>query len=295
MMRPTIKHLALSGGGPSMFQTLGALQHLEENDYFKLDTIETIYGTSAGAIIGVLLCLKYDWNTLRDYAIKRPWHEVFPVKVQQIFDAYAKKGLFDEQTVIKCFSPLLFGQNLDININLKDFFEFSKIEMHFFTFEINSYLEEDISYLTHPTLKLITAIHMSSAIPVLLAPVCLENKFYIDGGVSANYPLKWCLVGKNEEEVLGFKNKYTQENYNIDGSSSLLAFITTFIFKLIDSKSSEYTSPKIPYEILLSDTHHLSLSYMKSTLYSIQTREELFKSGVESARKFLIEQCLKTE
>jgi predicted acylesterase/phospholipase RssA len=292
---PTIKHLVLSGGGPSMIQTLGALQHLEEDKFINLDKIETIYGTSAGAIIGVLLCLKFDWETLSDYIIKRPWHEVFPVKVQQIFDVYSKKGVFDEQTIIKCFRPVLYAKNIDINISLKDFFDYSKVELHFFTFEVNNYQEEDISYLTHPSLSLITAIHMSCAIPIIMTPVCIENKFYIDGGVNANYPLKWCLPNKKEEEVLGFKNKYIETNDDINSSSSLIAFITTFIFKLINSKSSEKMSPKIPYEVMLDDIHHLSVGYMKSTLYSIQVREELYKSGMESGIKFLKEQCSKTE
>ena len=69
---PLIKHLVVSGGGPTMIQTLGSIQHLEENKFIDINIIETIYGTSAGAIIGVLICLKFDWITLHDYIIKRP-------------------------------------------------------------------------------------------------------------------------------------------------------------------------------------------------------------------------------
>ena len=32
----TIKHLVISGGGPSMIQVLGAIQHLEEKEYISL-------------------------------------------------------------------------------------------------------------------------------------------------------------------------------------------------------------------------------------------------------------------
>ena len=52
----TIKHLVISGGGPIMIQILGAIQHLEKNEIFDTKNIETIYGTSAGAIVGVLIC-----------------------------------------------------------------------------------------------------------------------------------------------------------------------------------------------------------------------------------------------
>ena len=49
----TIKHLVISGGGPTLIQVLGAIQHLETNDFLHMSTIETIYGTSAGAIIPI--------------------------------------------------------------------------------------------------------------------------------------------------------------------------------------------------------------------------------------------------
>ena len=57
----TIKHLVISGGGPIMIQILGAIQHLEKNEKVDMKNIESIYGTSAGAIVGVLICLKFDW------------------------------------------------------------------------------------------------------------------------------------------------------------------------------------------------------------------------------------------
>ena len=55
----TIKHLVLSGGGPSMIQTLGAIQHLEKKNIIQRANIQSIYGTSAGAIVGVLYCFQF--------------------------------------------------------------------------------------------------------------------------------------------------------------------------------------------------------------------------------------------
>ena len=103
----TIKHLVISGGGPTLIQALGAIQHVEEQKFIDISNIETIYGTSAGAILGTLICLKFDWETINDYIIKRPWHEVFPINVQKIFDAYTKKGIFDIKTVEKIFNAVI--------------------------------------------------------------------------------------------------------------------------------------------------------------------------------------------
>lgn len=285
-----IKHLVVSGGGPTMIQTLGSIQHLEENKFIDINIIETIYGTSAGAIIGVLICLKFDWITLHDYIIKRPWHEVFPIKVQNIFDAYTKKGIFDEKTIIKCFKPLFDAKDISLNISLKDFFEYSKIELHMFSFEVNAFQIEDISYLTHPELSLITAIQMSCALPVLMTPICTEGKCYIDGGITCNYPLKYCIESpnKNIEEILGFKNQYDDHNKNqIDLNSTLLEFIMNFLFKIIHSISSNnMIQTSITYEVLCN-TNFLSINTLKSALSSIEVREGLYMNGIEYAKTFL--------
>ena len=286
---PLIKHLVISGGGPTMIQTLGSIQYLEETKFIDFKNIETIYGTSAGAIIGVLICLKYDWTTLYDYIIKRPWQEVFPVNIQNIFDAYTKKGIFDEKTVIKCFKPLFDAKDISLNITLKDFYEYSKIELHMFSFEVNAFSVEDISYLTHPDLSLITAIQMSCALPVLMSPVCSDNKCYIDGGVTSNYPLKQCIdSGKNIEEILGLKNKYDEHNKGqIDLKSTLLDFITGFLFKLIHSiGSSNSIQTKIIYEVVCN-ADFITISTLKSALYSIEVREKLYKCGSETATNFI--------
>ena len=286
---PLIKHLVISGGGPTMIQTLGSIQHLEENKFIDINNIETIYGTSAGAIIGVLICLKYDWTTLYDYIIKRPWQEVFPINIQNIFDSYTKKGIFDDKTVIKCFKPLLDAKDISMNISLKEFYDYSKIELHMFSFEVNTFQIEDVSYLTHPDVNLITAIQLSCAMPVLMSPVCVEDKCYIDGGITCNYPLKHCIdSGKNIEEILGFKNKYEDYNKNhINSSSSLLDFIMNFLFKIIlsISSSSKLQTP-ITFEVI-SNTDFLSISTLKSSLYSSEVREKLYTNGIETALKFL--------
>jgi predicted acylesterase/phospholipase RssA len=284
-----IRNLVISGGGPIMIQILGAIQQLEENNFIDMQNIEAIYGTSAGAIVGVLLCLKYDWETINDYIIKRPWQDVFTIKVENIFDAYTKKGIFDDKTVIKCFKPLFDAKDISLNISLKDFYEYSKIELHMFSFEVNAFNVEDISYLTHPDLTLITAIQMSCALPVLMSPICGDGKCYIDGGVTCNYPLKNCIESnKNIEEILGFKNQYDNHNKNqIDSNSTLLDFIMSFLFKLIHSVSSNnLTQTSITYEVICN-TDFLSISTLKTALYSIETREKLYINGIESATKFI--------
>jgi predicted acylesterase/phospholipase RssA len=283
-----IKHLVISGGGPAMLQYISSIQYLNENSIIDLNSIESIYGTSAGSIVAVLLALKYDWETLNDYIIQRPWHELFHLKINYIFDAYKNKGIYNKTIVEKVFKPLLDAKDIPIDISLKDFYEYSKIEIHFYTFEINHFKTEDISYLTHPNISLIDAIIMSSSIPLLFTPIIMDNKCYIDGGVCANYPLKYCIdSGKNEDEVLGFCNQYDcqQKNY-IDNDSNLMDLILCLFFKTFDNLTSNLVNPKIKYELIF-DVKYISLHYLKSAISSKEMRKEIYQKGTEKAKDFI--------
>jgi predicted acylesterase/phospholipase RssA len=285
----TIQHLVISGGGPIMIQILGAVQYLDENNFLNMEDIKTIYGTSSGAMLGVLICLKFDWETINDYIITRPWEDVFPMKIQNILDAYTKKGIFDIKTIEKCFKPLFDAKDIDININLDDFYKLTNIELHLFTFEINEYKVQDISYLTHPTLSLMNALLMTCALPLLVTPVCLENKCFIDGGMSCNYPLKYCIeTHKNHDEILGFKNKYKEEQTYITTESTLIDFLLSFLYKAVFSVNTDNIQPLIKNEVIC-DTSSMSLDFLQQSINNMEVRKELFKSGKETAELFLQE------
>ena len=42
----TIKHLVISGGGPVMFRAMGALEKLEQENFWERKNINTVYSTT---------------------------------------------------------------------------------------------------------------------------------------------------------------------------------------------------------------------------------------------------------
>ena len=284
----TIKHIVIAGGGQTILQALGVIQPLEMTNIIQRENIKSIYGTSAGAIVGVLYAFNFDWETINDFMIKRPWQDVFPIKVQSIFDAYTNKGIFDEKVFEKFIKPLLDAKDLSLNITLKEFYEYSNIELHFFTFEINEFVVVDVSYLSHPDYKLLTVLQMTCGIPVLVSPICIEKKCYIDGGIVSNYPLSYCIEKYQDvTEILGIKNKYEDTIKNeIDESSTLLDFIMSFLFKIIYSFSTTNKQPKIPNEISYKAAI-MSINSLKMAISSIDIRKELLESGIETAKEFI--------
>jgi predicted acylesterase/phospholipase RssA len=289
----TIKHLVISGGGPTLLQVLGSIKHLVDHNYLNINDIQSVYGTSAGALVGVLISLKVDLDTINDYIINRPWKDLFNVKIDQIFEIYLKKGLFDTKIIEKCLKPLFDSKDISLNITLEELYKYSNIELHFFTFEINEFKIENISYLTHPTLPLITAIQMTCAIPLLVSPVFIDEKCYIDGGVICNYPLKYCIDSvSNEEEILAFKNNYINKDNNVNSESTILNYISVFLFKLIYNLNSNTNHFNINNELIFN-TDTMSINTLYSCLNSIDIRKELFLNGQTSAIDYLSKNDLK--
>jgi NTE family protein len=287
----TIKHLVIPGGGHTGFQALGSLQHLEKNGYWNIENIESIYATSAGAIISLLISLKFEWQYINDYMIDRPWHETYQISAQNIFDAYSKKGLFDEKVVDIFYKPFFNAKDLSLQMTMKEFYEYSQIELHFFSLEMNTFEIIDISYKSYPDIPVVKAVLMSCAIPIIISPVYINEKCFVDGGVITNYPLKYCIQDhSNLDEILGIQNIYIEkENDLINLHTNILDYIIHFITKLIiknNSNDNAINTNAITNELFIKTTH-MSLSIMKEILYSAETRKKLLEEGIHFGEEFL--------
>jgi NTE family protein len=285
----TIKHLVIPGGGPVGIKALGALQHLEQNGYWNINNIKTIYATSAGSIITVLLCLKFDWDTINDYIIKRPWNEAYQLNVNQIFEAYSKKGLFDKNIAEIFYKPFFNAKDISLEVTMREFFELCNIEIHLFSLDINHFKLEDISYLTHPELPLLKAIQMSSAIPILISPVFIDDKCYVDGGVACNYPINQCIANaENIDEIFGIKNNYIKKEKNIvKNESTILEYIMNFINRLVNNVALRVEQTAIPNE-LIYDADSMNWSNIQIALSSKEERQRLIDDGIECGKEYLL-------
>jgi len=293
----TIKHLVISGGGPLGLRYLGALEKLEKEGVWKLDDIETIYGTSIGSIIGAFICLKYDWETLNKYIIERPWHESLKINAKQIIDSYYNKGLFDKKLAEIIFKPLLQAKDLELNITLKEFYDFSKIDFHLFAFELNNFETVEMSHSTHPDLSLLQALTMSSALPGIFMPIIIDNNCYIDGGVMCNYPLNPCLRDHpNKEEILGFKSSYDNaseldnrlKNLMVTTDTSLLEYVICLTVNAMNFIRDTVKLETIDNTVMCLITENpLTLDFIKETINNQHLRREWIQKGEDDAIIFL--------
>jgi len=290
----TIKHLVISGGGPLGLRYLGILQKLQQEDFWNPDEVNSIYGTSIGSIIGAFICLKYDWETLNKYIIERPWNDAFKVNAKQIFDSYYNKGLFDKIIVEIIFKPLLQAKDLNLNITLKEFYNYSKIDLHIFTFELNKFETVELSHLSHPDFSLLQALTMSSALPGIFMPTIIDNCCYIDGGVMCNYPLNQCLRDHtNKDEILGIKSSYNKEtdrfkNVNVTEDTSLLEYVICLTINSMNFIRDTVKIENIENTVRCYITDNpLTLVFIQESISNPELRRQWIKQGEEDASFFL--------
>jgi len=242
----TIKHLVMSGGGPAGLLTYGAARHLAKQKYWILSDIETIYGTSIGSFMGVVLSLGYEWEWLDDYFIKRPWDKLIKLDPLSIVEIYQNKGLLSVDFIQETVEPLFTAKGLSVDVTMKQLFEYNHIDVHVYTTEINGYRMEKIciSHESHPNLPVVNALAMSMAYPFAFTPVCVDGKCYIDGGLLNNYPLRDCIEEtKCEEiEILSFKNIWVIDECKVCDDSNVFDFLMVILRKMkreIDTEGAQ--------------------------------------------------------
>jgi len=280
-IKPKIRHIVCSGGGVTGFSFYGMLKACHSRNLWKFDDIETIYGTSVGSIFSVILALKYDWKTIDDYLIKRPWQNVFKFDLYSIMDSLQKMGIFGIKTIEDIFSPLFLGKDIPINVTMIEFYNITNIEIHIFTTNVTTFELVDISYKTHPDWRLIDAVYSSCSIPIIFSPLIKESNYYCDGGLLLNYPLDKCIKnGANPEEVMGLcsdLNTATEDALN--EKSSLLDYVIVILKKVMTAfLPSKQTVIQNEFKI---KSHDISIYDIINTSSNSDERIRLIQNGVD--------------
>lgn len=286
-----IEHLVISGGCIWGFYEYGALKQLHECGFWNINNIKSIYGTSIGSTVAVILALKIDFETIDNYVINRPWYDMWKENSYNPLESYSNCGVFHKKVVHDFFSPLFKSCDIEVNITMQEFYEKTGIEIHIFVTELNMFEPVDISYKTHPNWKVINAVYASCSIPILFSPIIENDKCYIDGGFFNNYPLKKCLENNNAENkdsILGISIGQTLENSEpsqmITIESTFIDFTSVLLNRII--KNLLFSTEDIgiiKYEICFF-TQLTTLEYIYKVVSSKEERRHLIDMGVEQAK-----------
>lgn len=236
----TIKHIVISGGAHNGLYIFGTIKKLLKEKFFNIEDINSIYGTSVGSIIAAMLCLKQKWDIIFDYILNRPWEKDIFITPDMIFESITKKGIMGKSFMNIIFDKLLKASGLSTTITLKEFYNYSKINLVIFSVNANTFDIVKLSHETHPQLELIDALYMSSTMPFVFQPLFVKDICYIDGGCRCNYPINYCVEDVDDvKEILGIKICFKENTLNITETSNIFYFAFHLFNKLISNRQNK--------------------------------------------------------
>ena len=291
-----IRHIVLSGGGGTGFAYYGALRESNKDGFWNIDEIQTMHGVSCGAIFVFLIVLiKYiGWNDFDDYLIKRPWETVFKFTPDKIIGAYNNVGICGRETVEMIVSPILRAVDLSLNITMQEFYDFTGIEVHFYTTNLDTYKLVDISHKTHPTCELIDGIYSSCALPLLFRPNLINDEVYVDGGLLCNYPLQQCIEQvETADEIFGINKIGLVNGEPVNGEESAIkktveyANIVDYLLDIIAKTAKQliFNPVNSKYTLDIKDTI-TSVWEVYGVVKTRESRAEKIQYGVDSWKQF---------
>ncbi len=286
----TIKHLVIPGGGPKGILSVGALEELHDNNIWNINDIESIYATSAGTYISIMIAMKFSWKDIREYMIQRPWHECYAINADRILNAFQQNGLYNIDLVYTFLRPFFNTRDISINITMKDFHDITGVDLHFFTIELGSFCAIDVNHTSFPDLPICKAVLMSCAIPMLVTPVLYEGKCYVDGGIITNYPLKYCIENvENPDEILGIRYIYCDNNDDdgITEDTNIFEFMTYFVSKLLGSAGEDNKYNITVKNEVSINVNTMTMDSVNKAIHEQSFREELIQTGICAAKKFM--------
>ena len=303
----TIKHLILTGGGPIGFVEYGALKYLATHNIINYNNIQSIYGVSIGAFIGLIYILDLDWLWVDDFLIKRPWRKLVCFSYTNLL---YEKGIITRAVVVNALEPLFLTKNIPLTITLLEFYNLTKIEFNIYACNFTTLQQKKFNHSTTPNILLVDALYVSLAIPLIFAPLIIDDCFYLDGAIIQGCPINNCIAEKQCEhsEILCFVNDKTNpidlsNAYHSTGNSTGNSTNTTisnninffkYFYLLFNTWFMNISNIEneiivhIKNSINVALTHNgANLKYWNYILNSDNERAHLINVGRLQAKKFI--------
>lgn len=264
--------IVLAGASTKGMVTLGALQYGYDNYLFN--NIKNFIGTSSGSIICFLLSIGY---TPIEIVVYICTHQL--IEKMQHFNLVAmlNGGGASSFSSIQEQLEKMTIQKIGYLPNLQDLRKNFGKTFIAVTYNITEERTEYLSPDTHPDLPCITAIKMSSNLPLIFENFKYGPNYYIDGGISDNFAID--LGDKLGNKVIGFLISTEKENFNNCSDSNILEFI----YKLMFIPISQAVENKIENASEKCKIIRLKYSQFKFFNFNINSKIKLdmFSKGYE--------------
>jgi len=178
-----MKYLVLGPASMGIYALIGAMKSMEQS----LDQVKEISGSSAGSMLALFWAVGMSMDDIVDASLSINISDFVKLNIGSFFNKFGFVELdpIREQLVTLCGCDPTFSE-LDRKIYVS-------------AFCLNTSKTEYFSKDTHPNMKVIDAVCMSIAIPLIFASSEYCDKTYVDGGTAEEYPLGPFLDKKPHE------------------------------------------------------------------------------------------------
>lgn len=220
--------IVLGGGSIKGLYELGAVRYLEEIGYYDYKNVKNFMGTSAGAMIALLLSTGMSpVDILRNLLNINTILET-DLSLEDILNFKEDGGILEIDVIVDHVKNMI-KKKYNIIPTMKDLYLITKKRLVITTTNVSKSKAVYIDYNSHPDMSCIDALKMSCCIPLVFKRITYQGEFYVDGGITDNFPIKHADNGINK--TMGICVEEVQEK----GKEDFLGYL----YKLINVPINE--------------------------------------------------------
>ncbi len=262
--------IVIAGGALKVLAVIGILKYLEEKDLLKY--VKNYVGTSAGAIMSLLLALGYNSNEIHKLVLQTLEDKnITTFNPSEIFDIFDNYGLSNGDNLEILFNKIIMKK---FQKNDLSFIEFAKATGKNLVICISNLTKEKHEYCsvdTTPNFSVAKAIRISCSIPLMYSPVILNDNIYLDGGLYNNFPIDY-FSDHVLKDILGI-NIITTNYQKSDNFINYIRFILNSLIEKFNTKSINNKDRNVITLEFEDDDNWFSISEVKISL----TKDKLEK------------------
>jgi NTE family protein len=180
--------LVISGGGIKGYCALGAISKLKSLGI--IDQPDVYCGTSIGASIALLLCIGYNSEDIYNILMDIDASMLTNYNIDTLLSD-AHFGFANLDSFIYILGMLMKKKKISTKITFKKLFNKLKKKLIITGVCINTSSIHYFNDIDTPDMEVLTAVKISSSIPIVFKPVIYNDKVWIDGGCINNYPIDY--------------------------------------------------------------------------------------------------------
>ena len=259
--------IVLGGGSATGLVTLGSLQYLYDN--FMMNDLKKYIGTSSGAITCFLLLIGYTPIEIIVYICKErlmeSMHSMNLVSMLNGTGAMSFNSIYSalEKMTINKIGYLPTFRDIETRYN--------KI-LIITTFNLSKMQPEYLSFETTPDLPILIALKMSSNLPFVFENFKYNKNYYIDGGISNNFPID-LLDDDDKALAIRLSNDDNDDNNDNDDDKRIT-------YDLNEKTFLEYVYTVIFVPIMQQDKNKIKNCKKSNKIISIKVDKSSFNFNI---------------